>query len=164
MDILAVRQGVFRFWHPDLAGLPIWEYFMWGFYVIHVLRMLDGPSPSGSLWLVLILGILFALPFSLLADPVSLLSASGVALALALFFFHGRWDLLYVGYTLIVGAAVEYTGVWSGQWGYPADPAGGVPLWFVTMWAGIGLFIRRLALPMLKVDPSKPDLQTDRFG
>src|ERR1043165_956394 len=41
MDAMAVAQGIFRFSHPDLGPLPMWEYFMWGFYVLHVMRTLD---------------------------------------------------------------------------------------------------------------------------
>jgi len=40
--------------------------------------------------------------------------------------------------------------VHSGQWGYPGNPPGGVPLWFITMWGGIGLFMRRLIVPILE--------------
>lgn len=149
MDILAVRQGVFLFAHPDVAGLPVWEYFMWGFYVLHVTRLLGGPPPPARLRLAAPLAIAFALPFSTLQDPRLLLLASGAALGLALLFFHEPWDLAYAGYTLLVGALVEYAGVWSGQWHYPDDPPGGVAFWFLTMWAGIGLFIRRLIVPLL---------------
>jgi len=154
MDIAAVRQGVFRFSSPDFLGLPVWEYFMWGFYVLHSLRMLNGPLPRGSLWLALALGILFAAPFVTLADPWMLLAASGAVLALALAFFRERTDWFYLGYMIAVGTAIEYTGVWSGQWGYPGNPPGGVPLWFVTMWGGVGLFTRRLVVPLLYRDSS----------
>jgi hypothetical protein len=149
MDIMAVRQGVFAFDAPDYLGLPVWEFFMWGFYVLHALRMLDGPSARGSPWRAVALGLLFAVPFASIADPWLLLAASGSALALALAFFHERDDWTYVGYMVVVGALVEYVGVWSGQWHYPQSPPGGVPLWFVTMWGGVGLFTRRLLVPLL---------------
>ena len=32
----------------------------------------------------------------------------------------------------------------------PGDPPGGVPLWFITLWGGVGLFLWRLALPLLR--------------
>jgi hypothetical protein len=35
------------------------------------------------------------------------------------------------------------------QWHYPGQPWGGVPLWLFTLWAGFGLFTRRLILPLL---------------
>jgi hypothetical protein len=65
-------------------------------------------------------------------------------------FFHEKLDLAYAGYMILVGALIEYTGVWSAQWGYPGSPPGGVPLWFITMWGGVGLFTRRLVLPILR--------------
>jgi hypothetical protein len=149
MDIMAVRQGVFRFTSPDYLGLPVWEFGMWGFYVLHTVRMLDGPPPAGPLWKVLALAALFALPFVTLADQQALLLASALLFAVALGFFHEPADLRYVGYMIAVGAVVEYLGVWSGQWSYPANPPGGVAFWFVTMWGGIGLFTRRLLLRLL---------------
>ena len=149
MDIMAARQGVFAFDAPDYLGLPVWEFFMWGFYVLHALRMLDGSSPKGSPWRPGAMGLLFAVPFASIADPWLLLAASGSALALTLAFFHERDDWMYVGYMVVVGALVEYVGVWSGQWHYPQSPPGGVPLWFVTMWGGVGLFTRRLLVPLL---------------
>jgi hypothetical protein len=73
---------------------------------------------------------------------------------MALGFFHDVHDLAYAGYMILLGAAVEYAGVYAGLWSYPGDPSGGVPLWFITMWGGVGLFLRRLALPIV----SKHDL------
>lgn len=160
MDVMALRQGVFRFSAPDYLGLPVWEYFMWGFYVLHAIRMLRGPIPRGSFRPVVALGIVFALPFVTIANATMLLAASGAALALALWIFRERDDWLYVGYMIALGAAVEYTGVGSGQWGYPGNPPGGVPLWFVTMWAGVGLFARRLIVPLLYGEASTVSGQT----
>jgi len=149
MNLGALAQGVFYFVHPDLMGMPVWEYFMWGFYVVHLVRMVNGAAPEGGVWLPLALAVAFAIPFSTISDPGVLLLATGIILALALAVFHERLDLAYTGYMILVGALVEYTGVWSGQWGYPGDPPGGVPLWFVTMWGGVGLFTRRLVVPLL---------------
>jgi hypothetical protein len=154
MDIMAVRQGVFRFTYPDVAGLPIWEFLMWGYIVLHILLILDGPVPKTPLRLVLPLAIVFALPFATVTDPSVLLVASGVALGISLLFFHEPLDFLYLTYAVILGAIFEYTGVWSGQWSYPGDPPGGVAFWFVTMWAGVGLFARRLLLPLLSAKHS----------
>lgn len=154
MDIMAVQQGVFRFNSPDYLGLPVWEFFMWGFYVLHCLRFLGGPAPRTSRLAAAALAVLFAVPFVTLSDPWLLLVASGTALTVALSFYHDRQDLAYLGYMVVLGALVEYCGVWSGQWHYPGDPVGGVPLWFATMWGGIGLFTRRLILPFVRTGPS----------
>jgi hypothetical protein len=134
----------------------VWEFFMWGFYVLHLIRMVDGPAPAGKPWLPLGLAIAFAIPFSTIADAQLLLLATAIILGVALAFFHERLDLAYTGYMILVGALIEYTGVWSGQWGYPGDPPGGVPLWFVTMWGGVGLFTRRLVLPILRRYDKQP--------
>ena len=155
MDIMAVRQGVFRFYAPDFLGLPVWEFFMWGFYVFHCMRLLGGAVPRVSRFAVVALAVLFAIPFMTLTDSWMLLAASGAVLAIALAFFHERADLVYVGYMIIVGALIEYVGVWSGQWRYPGDPIGGVPLWFISMWGGIGLFTRRLIVPLLHANSSQ---------
>ncbi len=155
MDIMAVRQGVFRFNSPDFLGLPIWEFFMWGFYVFHCLRFLGGPVPRVSRLAVVALAVLFAVPFVTLSNPWMLLAASAAVLAITLAFFHERGDLAYLGYMIVVGALVEYSGVWSGQWRYPGDPIGGVPLWFISMWGGVGLFTRRLIVPLLHADSSQ---------
>jgi hypothetical protein len=150
MNLAALHQGVFFFHHPDFLGMPVWEFFMWGFYVLHLIRMVDGPAPEGKLWLPLALAVAFAIPFSTIADAQHLLLATAIILGVALAFYHERLDLAYTGYMILVGALIEYTGVWSGQWGYPGNPPGGVPLWFVTMWGGVGLFTRRLVLPILR--------------
>lgn len=150
MDIMAVREGVFAFCFPDYLGLPVWEFVIWGFYVLHTLRMLKGPAPRAPLWRALLLAVAFAVPFASLSDPSMLLLASGMVLALSLACFHARDDLIYGGYMIALGALFEYTGVAAGQWSYPGDPPGGVPLWFATMWGGIGLFTRRLVLPLVR--------------
>lgn len=150
MNLGALKEGVFFFRTPDLLGMPAWEFFMWGFYVLHLIRMVGGPAPTGNLWLPLALAVAFAIPFSTIPDARMLLLATAIILGVALAFFHERFDFAYTGYMIFVGALIEYTGVWSGQWGYPGDPPGGVPLWFVTMWGGVGLFTRRLVLPILR--------------
>jgi hypothetical protein len=149
MNVLSLRQGIFAFTDPDLLGLPVYELCLWGFYLLHAWRVLGGAAPERpgvSTWL---LAGLYALAFATLPDPDLLLVATGVLLAVALVLCHEPLDLAYAGYMVLVGAAVEYVGVWSGQWHYPADPPGGVPLWFVTLWGGVGLFLRRLVLPYL---------------
>jgi hypothetical protein len=155
MDMMAVRQGAFRFASPNVAGLPVWEFFMWGFYVVHCIRFLGGSPPRGPLSLAVGLATLFALPFMSLTDPWWLFAASGALLLAILFFFHERADFAYLGYMLAIGALVEYTGVWSGQWSYPGNPLGGVPLWFATMWGGVGVFARRLFVPLLRPNPDR---------
>jgi hypothetical protein len=151
MNAIALRQGIFAFSDPDFLGMPMWEPFMWGFYTLHTLRFVGGPPPPvhGGRWLVWALAAAFALCFATIGDATLLLLASAAVLAVALALFHESRDLAYTGYMIFVGALFEYAGVHSGLWSYPGDPPGGVPLWFATMWGGVGLFLRRLALPLV---------------
>lgn len=150
MNVGALRQGVFRFEYPDLLGMPIWEFAIWGFYVLHLVRMIGGPAPDGRILLPLALAVAFALPFSTISDQSALTIVSGLIFIVALGVFHESFDIAYAAYMMVVGAVIEYVGVHSGQWSYPNDPLGGVPFWFIPMWGGIGLFTRRLVLPALR--------------
>ena len=152
MNTLSLGQGIFAFTAPDALGMPVYEFFMWGFYLLHVKRVLNGAAPQGTprqTRMVWMLALLYAGAFAALANPNILLAATSVLLVVGLLLFHERLDLAYVGYMVLLGAAFEYTGVLSDQWAYPGHPPGGVPLWFVTLWGGVGLFLRRLVLPLL---------------
>jgi hypothetical protein len=146
---VALARGIFGFDHPDLWRMPAYEFLMWGFYTLHAIRLLDGTTPDGGRILHIATAAMFALPFGTIADPALLLAVSAVLLAACLALFHERMDLAYVGYMAALGALVEYVGVWTGQWHYPAAPVAGVPFWSLTMWAGVGLFTRRLILPIV---------------
>ena len=150
MNSAALKRGIFGFDRPDFLGMPVYEYLMWGFYTLHTIRFLDGEEPRGGLIPVLAAAAAFALPFALIADPALLLAVSAVVLAGCIVMFHERMDLAYASYMAALGALIEYVGVGAGQWHYPGRPYGGVPLWFLTMWAGVGLFTRRLILPLLR--------------
>jgi len=149
MNAASLKQGIFAFTRPDLLGMPVYELFMWGFYLLHTRRVLGGPAPQGRRAQAWTLALLYSAAFATIHDGSVLLLVTGALLAAALALFHEREDLAYTGYMVLLGAAIEYTGVWSGQWAYPGDPPGGVPLWFVTLWGGVGLFLRRLVLPIL---------------
>ncbi len=148
MNAASLANGIFSFTQPDLFGQPCWEFLMWGFYLMNARCALRGPAPASTApaW---ILAILFALCFSFIHHPLYLLACSGSVLAVALLIFREREDWHFAGYLALAGALIEYTGVWSGLWNYPGAPAGGVPFWFLTLWGGVGLFLRRLAFPLL---------------
>jgi len=148
MNLGALSKGIFRFSEPDILGMPVYEFFMWGFYALHTIRVVGARRQNRQV-LAIVLASAFAVPFSTISDPWLLLLASGVLLAVGLVAFHEPADLAYAGYMLIVGALIEYVGVWTGQWSYPGTPYGGVPLWFATMWAGVGLYVGRLMAPMV---------------
>jgi hypothetical protein len=148
MDILSVAQGVFFFDHPDILGLPLYEPLMWGFYILHTLRFFGDRAPQGSVFRAALLAVPFATAFGCIADPHLLLAVTGGLLTLGLILFHEPGDLACVAHMILIGALFEYAGVCSGQWHYAHPPVGGVPLWFVTLWGGVGLMTRRLVLPL----------------
>jgi hypothetical protein len=149
MNALSLRQGIFAFSHPDVLGMPVYELFMWGFYLLHTWRVLGGAAPTGSPLRAWVLALLYAAAFGSFADGNTLLVVTAALLLVGLALFHEPLDLAYVAYLVALGAAFEYMGVHSGQWSYPGQPLGGVPLWFVTLWGGVGLFLRRLVVPWL---------------
>jgi hypothetical protein len=150
MNAASLQQGIFVFSRPDILGMPAYEVFMWGGYLLHVKRLLEGPAPQGNRAFVWTLAILYAVSFAVIPNADALLLVTGGLLLTALFYFHEPLDLAYTGYLVFLGALVEYTGVYSNEWHYPGNPMGGVPLWFITLWGGVGLFLRRLILPMLR--------------
>ena len=150
MNLAVLRRGIFAFEHPDLFGMPIYEYLMWGFYVLHTIRFLDGaPPPRSRIFVAVAAASGFAVTFATIAAPTLLLLASGSVLTVGLVVFHEKMDFAYTGYMAVLGALVEHVGVSTGQWHYPGHPWGAVPLWSLTMWAGVGLFSRRLAVPLM---------------
>ncbi len=155
MNAASLKQGIFAFSKPDVLGMPVYELFMWGFYLLHLKRVLRGPAPVGRRGSVWTLALLYAASFAAIPDAKTLLAVTGALLVVGLILFHEPLDLAYTGYLILLGAAFEYTGVHSGQWSYPGNPPGGVPFWFVTLWGGVGLFMRRLVLPILARYESK---------
>jgi hypothetical protein len=149
MNTAALARGIFLFDHPDFFGMPVYEYLMWGFYTLHAIRFLGGKPPDNRRIAAPVAAVIFAMPFATIADPVLLLLASAAVLAACLVLFNQRMDWVYAAYMAVLGGLIEYVGVGTGQWHYPDQPYGGVPLWFLTMWAGVGLFTRRLILPMV---------------
>ena len=149
MDLGALRSGVFRFRHPDLIGLPIYEFFMWGFFTLHALRFVGRMPETPRLILSLALAALFALPFATIAQPIVLFFASSIVLVASLAVLRDPVDFAYTGYLIAVGCLIEYVGVWTEQWVYPGSPPGGVALWFIPMWGGVGLFTGRLLAPLV---------------
>ncbi len=150
MNAMSLKQGIFAFTSPDVLGMPVYELFMWGFYLLHTKRLLDGPVPAGQRTIVWGLALLYAAAFASIPDAHLLLPVTAALLTIGLILYHEPMDWAYTGYLILLGATIEYTGVHSGQWRYPGDPLGGVPFWFITLWGGVGLFMRRLILPMLR--------------
>ena len=68
MDMAALHAGVFRFQHPDLLGLPVYEFFLWGFYTLHALRFVGRAPAKPRLFPAAILAVLFVIPFATITD------------------------------------------------------------------------------------------------
>lgn len=149
MNALSLKQGIFVFKNPDILGMPFYELFMWGFYLLHTARLINGSIPKSQNKQIGILALLFSAAFGIISDQSMLLYATAGLVGTCLLLHHEKLDLLYVFYMIALGALIEYTGVWTDQWAYPGKPIGGVPLWFITLWGGVGFFLRRLALPMI---------------
>lgn len=149
MDLGALHSGVFRFRHPDLLGLPIYEYFMWGFFTLHALRFVGGTPKIPRLALSLALAALFAVPFATVTQPIVLFCTLSIVLIAGLALLREPVDFAYTSYLIAVGCVIEYVGVWTGQWDYPGAPLGGVAVWFIPMWGGVGLFTSRLLAPLV---------------
>ena len=153
LDMAALQSGAFKFRHPDLRGLPVYEFFMWGFFTLHALRFVAKVPATRQLGLSVALAVMFVMPFATLADPLALFVASSVMLIAALAILRDSADFAYTGYMIAVGSLIEYIGVWTGQWAYPSAPPGGVALWFIPMWGGVGLFTGRLLAPLVGRQP-----------
>jgi hypothetical protein len=156
LDVMAVKNGVFAFYHPDIWGLPWYEFLMWGFYLLHTQRMVGsaGEPTDRRFGLALALTLIFGVAFNLAPNSEVRFQTTAIALLGTLIFFHQKNDFLRACYMIFIGGMIEFVGVWAGHWGY-AD-AVGVPLWFITMWGGVGIFAGRLIPPLARRVASAP--------
>lgn len=166
MDRMAVSAGVFSFAHPQWDGLPSWEPLMWGFYLCWARRFAGAPRRLSRS--AVALAVVFAAPFSLIAEPYRLSLVSGASLILMLGFFHDRSDLRHLLTLLSVGTMVECMGVLTHQWSYPG---GGIPAWYAMLWGGVGLLNGRFGVTavlngsaMLGVDGGEDGGYSNRRG
>lgn len=149
MNQAALKQSIFAFNDPDFLGMPAYEFLTWGFYTLHAIRFLNGPQPQRRWITVAVATGVFAVPFGTITDPDLLFLATATLLVAFFAMYHEPMDLVYAVYMALVGILVEHVGEATGQWHYPGNPWGGVPPWLITLWAGFGLFTRRLVLPLL---------------
>jgi hypothetical protein len=148
MDFAVLSQGAFRFRDPDLLGvMPWYEPFLWGFYYLALKRSfgMGAARPARGIRLGVALLVTVAAFGGLGTGPRWLEAFPWVAMAVVLAFFHEPMDLRWGGGALVMGAAVELTGVTSGLWTYPVPGLFfGVPVWFVPMWTTCGVLGRRV--------------------
>ena len=150
-NILSVQKEVFYFKNPELFGLPYYEYFMWGFYFLHTMRVLTPLNQPHFEFKAIPLAMFFSASFSLTNDPFILPLLSFVALGFLLLFYHSSDDLRYMAYFVLFGMILEIIGVLSDQWGYPAPHKTAVAPWFFCLFAGSGIICYRIALPLLNI-------------
>ena len=63
MDVVVIKRGNFFYKHPDVGLLPLWEFFMYGFYFLHTIRVLNGTIPRRNTIKAGLLALAFALAF-----------------------------------------------------------------------------------------------------
>jgi len=148
-DIAAIRNGFFQFAQPDLWTLPCFEFFMWGFYLLHAHRFLQVKYPDSLDLTVVLLAVAFSALFGVISDRhILLFSTSGIFL-LGFVFYHEKEDGLFSFYMMLLAIAFESVGIGRGLWSY----ANGDILWasaqFIVMWGAAGLFLRRIVGPWL---------------
>jgi hypothetical protein len=143
-DIGAVQNGFFEFKHPDFFGLPVWEFFMWGYYLLHTHRMFPSKLPKHLDLRLLVLAVAFAAMFALILDRSLLLAATSGTLLMTLYFYHEKDDLLYCGYLMLLGFATEFVGIRFNLWSYPERDFNSAFAQFLVMWGATGIYFRRI--------------------
>lgn len=163
-DIAAVQSGFFKFTNPDLFGLPYWEFFAWGFWILYMYRLLPKHFPT-NLHLATVIGtICFSQSFGLIENREILLIVSVMIILISMKFLNTINDFLYLGYLAAVGMVVETTGLYFNLWSYPHSNLIVAATQFVVMWAGVGLFFRNLIGPFLFVPFIKPHVIRNVFS
>lgn len=146
-DAMALRNGVFVFREPEFFLMPYWEIFMWGFYFILIKRWLD-LKPAKMDWKVIPIAIFFSLSFSISSSPLLVFPISFSCILLLLFFFHTQEDYLSFLAFLGIGTVIELFAISTGLWSYPEFGWLDIPLWYATLWAGVGIIFYRLGIPL----------------
>lgn len=148
-DIAAVQSGFFKFTNPDLFGLPYWEFFAWGFWILYMYRLLPKHFPSNLQLAAVIGGVLFSQAFGIIESRELLLLVTILIIIVSLKFLHTINDYLYLGYLALVGMAVETVGLYFNLWTYPNSNLVLAAVQFVVMWAGVGLYFRNIIGPFI---------------
>lgn len=143
-DIGAIQNGFFKFTAPDFAGLPVWEFFMWGFYLMHTHRMFPSKVAKSLDFKLLFLAIIFSQLFAIIPNREILLASTSAVLAITLFFYSQQDDILYCAYLMLLGVATEYVGIKFNLWSYPEKDFNSALVQFVIMWGATGIYFRHI--------------------
>ena len=143
-DIGAIQNHFFQFTDPDVWGLPYWEFFMWGFYLLHLYRMFPPKVPKTLDLKLIVLALAFSQSFALIPDRNWLLLVTSGILLTTFYFYHEAEDFLYCFYLMLMGTAVETVGIFFHLWSYPETGYNAALVQFVVMWGAIGLYFRHI--------------------
>jgi hypothetical protein len=148
-DIGAIKNGFFLFNEPDALGLPVWEFFMWGFYLLHLARLFPPKQIPVVDVKVIVLAVVFSVLFAVVPDRSLLLALTVLVLTITLGLYRCREDFIYCAYMMLIGIAFEFVGIYFRLWSYPERNYWTALLQFEVMWGASGVFFRRLLIGWL---------------
>jgi len=151
-NYIGLKSGIMFFKNQDFLLMPYYEPLMWGFYYIFLKRFINEPQNDLKLsYKILFTLFLTASLFSYFFSYPSYLFATSIILVfILLLLFHEKYDLYYMAITLFLGFIIELFGVQTELWYYPKVNLLKIPYWFSAMWICVGLFCRRLVIPLAK--------------
>lgn len=145
MNYMSIINGIFVFSHPNLIGLPWYEFFMWGIYVIHLKRITEiffkkefTSYPIGMVDFICV-GLVITV-FSICKDKSSV---TFLPLIINIFYLISKKSKLLVSnylYFIAIGGILELVGTNGGQWSYPQPDFFGVPFWYVNVFGSFALY------------------------
>ena len=175
---MAIANGTFRFLYPSgeiipallkieyvdssiyLLGLPLFELFMWGYYLTHTLHFWNPQMAKPNFKLAIPLTVLFAASFSIFPQQERILMATSFSFFVLLMFYHTKDDLKCALHMIFIGTILEHLGVKFSLWSYNGDYAWGVAYWYVNLFGGTGILLSRLGLPLMDMVKKKIDNQS----
>ncbi len=147
-DILAISHGVFTFNDPDILGLPIWQFLMWGYWLFFSIRFIKQSSDQKIRFITIILLLIFSLCFTVSTEQTFILARSTIIIIIIFFFHHSKLDFAYFFVMIFLGTIVELLGIYTEIWLYPDNI---YPLWSINMWGGIGIFLNNFKKPIYQL-------------
>ncbi len=148
MEVQVVQKGYFSFTQPDVWGLPLWEFFMWGYFGLVSSRLCPNITFhwSSAIW-----ALLFSSTFQFVTDQF-LLFVLTLILTISMVIHFGRSALRIGIFALVFGCIFEWLGLATQQWQYShSDTVLQFPLWGLTMWAGSQIIFSHFLAPGLRL-------------
>ena len=145
MNYMSIINGIFAFTQPDLIGLPWYEFFMWGIYVIHLKRITEiffkdeFKAYQTSLVDFVCVGLVIVV-FSLCKDKSSVTIFPLIINIFYLFAKKSKFITCSYFYFIAIGGILELVGTNGGQWTYPQPDFYGVPFWYVNVFGSFAIY------------------------